>query len=69
MSTMTESDKSGQDEGRGDPADVIMARSQAQMAEIAARHSATPHDGKPVVLGLTDVAVAYSGAWRSATST
>ena len=62
MSTMTESDKSGQDEGRGDPADVIMARSQAQMAEIAARHSASPHDGKPVVLGLTDVAVSYSGA-------
>jgi phosphate transport system ATP-binding protein len=62
MSTMTESDKSGQDEGRGDPADVIMARSQAQMAEIAARHSASPHDGKPVVLGLTDVAVSYSGS-------
>jgi phosphate transport system ATP-binding protein len=59
---MTESDKSEQDEGRGDPADVIMARSQAQMAEIAARHGTNPQDGKDVVLGLTDVAVSYSGA-------
>jgi phosphate transport system ATP-binding protein len=62
MSTMTESDKSEQDEGRGDPADVIMARSQAQMAEIAARHGTNPQDGKDVVLGLTDVAVSYSGS-------
>jgi phosphate transport system ATP-binding protein len=63
MSTMTESDKSEQQGGAGgDPADVIMARSQAQMAEIAARHSTNPQDGKDVVLSLTDVAVAYSGA-------
>jgi phosphate transport system ATP-binding protein len=62
MSTMTESNKSENDESRGDPADVIMARSQAQMADIAARHGSTPHEGKPVVLGLTDVAVAYSGS-------
>jgi phosphate transport system ATP-binding protein len=39
-----------------------MARSQAQMAEIAARHGTNPQDGKDVVLGLTDVAVSYSGA-------
>jgi phosphate transport system ATP-binding protein len=62
MSTMTESDKGEQDESRGDSADVIMARSQAQMAEIAARHGTSPQDGKEVVFGLTDVAVAYSGA-------
>jgi phosphate transport system ATP-binding protein len=62
MSTMTESDKSEQDESRGDSADVIMARSQAQMAEIAARHGTSPQDGKEVVFSLTDVAVAYSGA-------
>jgi phosphate transport system ATP-binding protein len=62
MSTMTESERNESDESRGDPADVIMARSQAQMADIAARHGSTPHEGKPVVLGLTDVAVSYSGA-------
>jgi phosphate transport system ATP-binding protein len=62
MSTMTESNKSENDESSGDPADVIMARSQAQMADIAARHGSTPHEGKPVVLGLTDVAVSYSGS-------
>jgi phosphate transport system ATP-binding protein len=62
MSTMTESDKSERDESRGDSADVIMARSQAQMAEIAARHGTSPQDGKEVVFSLTDVAVAYSGA-------
>jgi phosphate transport system ATP-binding protein len=62
MSTMTESERNESDETRGDPADVIMARSQAQMAEIAARHGTSPQDGKEVVFSLTDVAVAYSGA-------
>jgi phosphate transport system ATP-binding protein len=59
---MTESDSSGERETTGgDTADVALARSQAQMAELAARHGASPQEGKPVVLGLTDVAVSYSG--------
>ena len=49
-------------DGEGDPADVIMARSQAQMAEIASRHGTHPQEGRPVVFGLEDVAVAYSGS-------
>jgi phosphate transport system ATP-binding protein len=57
--TMTESDKS--DQGPGDPADVVLAKSQAQMAEIASRHGTNPQEGKEVVLGLRDVSVAYSG--------
>jgi len=62
MRTMTESEQSGQDESGAERADIVLARSQAQMADIAAKHSATPTEGKPVVLGLRDVAVAYSGA-------
>jgi phosphate transport system ATP-binding protein len=59
---MTESDSSGDREATGgDTADVALARSQAQMAELAAKHGASPQEGKPVVLGLTDVAVSYSG--------
>jgi phosphate transport system ATP-binding protein len=59
---MTESDSSGERKTTGgDTADVALARSQAQMAELAARHGASPQEGKPVVLGLTDVAVSYSG--------
>jgi phosphate transport system ATP-binding protein len=62
MHTMTESDSSGDREATGgDTADVALARSQAQMAELAAKHGASPQEGKPVVLGLTDVAVSYSG--------
>jgi phosphate transport system ATP-binding protein len=62
MRTMTESDPgSERGESAGEPTDVVMARSQAQMAEIAAKHGEHPQAGKPVVLGLTDVAVAYSG--------
>jgi phosphate transport system ATP-binding protein len=62
MRTMSESEKSGQDESGAERADIVLARSQAQMADIAAKHSATPTEGKPVVLGLKDVAVAYSGS-------
>src|SRR6478672_10159105 len=62
MSTMTESDRSDPTDGAADSADVIMARSQAQMADIASKHGSSPQEGKPVVLGLRDVSVAYSGA-------
>jgi phosphate transport system ATP-binding protein len=48
-------------EAAGDPADVIMARSQAQMAELAAKHGSSPQEGKAMVLELENVAVAYSG--------
>jgi phosphate transport system ATP-binding protein len=62
MHTMTESDSSGERDATGaETADVALARSQAQMAEIASRHGTSPQEGKPVVLGLTDVAVSYSG--------
>ena len=46
----------------GETADVALARSQAQMAEIAAKHGSSPQEGKPVVFGLNDVAVSYSGS-------
>jgi phosphate transport system ATP-binding protein len=52
-------------EGRGqagDTADVALARSQAQMAEIAAKHDSSPQEGKPVVLAIEDVSVSYSGS-------
>jgi phosphate transport system ATP-binding protein len=63
MRTMTESDSSSErNESDRESTDVVMARSQAQMAEIAAKHGSAPQAGKPVVLGLTDVAVSYSGS-------
>ena len=59
---MTESDSSSERDTTGaESADVVLARSQAQMAEIAAQHGASPQEGKPVVLGLENVAVSYSG--------
>src|SRR3954452_20375077 len=62
MRTMTESNNGSERETTGgETVDVALARSQAQMAELAAKHGASPQEGKPVVLGLTDVAVSYSG--------
>jgi len=62
MHSMTESESSSErDAAGGETADVALARSQAQMAELAAQHGANPQEGKPVVLGLEDVAVSYSG--------
>jgi phosphate transport system ATP-binding protein len=62
MHSMTESESSSErDAAGGETADVALARSQAQMAELAAQHGASPQEGKPVVLGLEDVAVSYSG--------
>ena len=47
MQTMTESDRSGERETTGgDAADIALARSQAQMAELAARHGANPAGGQ-----------------------
>ena len=60
--TMTESDQNERDESGGESTDVVMARSQAKLAEIAAKHDVTPEEGKPVVLAMEEVAVAYSGA-------
>src|SRR6185312_14109437 len=62
MHSMTESEsRSERDTAGGESADVVLARSQAQMAELAAQHGANPEEGKAVVLGLEDVAVSYSG--------
>jgi phosphate transport system ATP-binding protein len=38
-----------------------MARSQAQLAEMAAARGSTPEEGHPVVLDVEDVTVAYGG--------
>jgi phosphate transport system ATP-binding protein len=62
MHTMTESGSTDREGSGTDSADVIMARSQAQMAELAAKHGSSPQEGKPVVLELEDVAVSYSGS-------
>jgi phosphate transport system ATP-binding protein len=62
MHSMTESEsRSERDAAGGETADVALARSQAQMAELAAQHGAAPQEGKPIVLGLENVAVSYSG--------
>jgi phosphate transport system ATP-binding protein len=62
MRTMTESNSRDERDATGEEtADVALARSQAQMAELASRHGSSPQEGKPVVLGLSDVAVSYSG--------
>jgi phosphate transport system ATP-binding protein len=61
IDTMTESEKDKRGDG-GDGADVALARSQAQMAELASKHGANPQEGKPVVLSLENVSVSYSGA-------
>ena len=64
MQTMTESENDEQGGGAGQTpgADIALARSQAQMAELAAKHGANPQEGKAVVLSLEDVSVSYSGA-------
>jgi phosphate transport system ATP-binding protein len=62
MRTMTESDSRDERDATGEEtADVALARSQAQMAELASQHGSSPPEGKPVVLGLSEVAVSYSG--------
>jgi phosphate transport system ATP-binding protein len=61
MTDPSRTDPGGRDQP-GETADVALARSQAQMAEIASKHGSAPQEGKPVVLGLTDVAVSYSGS-------
>jgi phosphate transport system ATP-binding protein len=64
MQTMTEpeNDEQGERADESGGADVALARSQAQMAELAAKHGANPQEGKDVVLSLEDVSVSYSGA-------
>jgi phosphate transport system ATP-binding protein len=64
MQTMTESenDEQGERGAQSGGADIALARSQAQMAELAAKHGANPQEGKAVVLSLEDVSVSYSGA-------
>jgi phosphate transport system ATP-binding protein len=64
MQTMTEpeNDEQGERADESGGADVALARSQAQMAELAAKHGANPQEGKAVVLSLDDVSVSYSGA-------
>ena len=59
MQTMTESENDEQSRGADQSAgaDVALARSQAQMAELAAKHGANPQEGKAVVLSLEDVSV------------
>jgi phosphate transport system ATP-binding protein len=49
-------------DNKSEAPDVALARSQAQMAEIAARHGAHPQEGKRVVFSVEDVAVSYSGS-------
>ena len=61
MTDPNRTDPEGRDQA-GDTADVALARSQAQMAEIAAKHGSSPQEGKPVVLGIEDVSVSYSGS-------
>jgi len=63
MQTMTEPENDEQGEGTDQSAgaDIALARSQAQMAELAAKHGAHPQEGKAVVLSLENVSVSYSG--------
>src|SRR4051795_11180513 len=62
MRAMTESYNGSERETTGgETVDVALARSQAQMAELASKHGTSPQEGTPVVLGLTDVAGSYSG--------
>jgi phosphate transport system ATP-binding protein len=60
MTDPNSTDPEGREQAGG-TADVALARSQAQMAEIAAKHGSTPQEGRPVVLGIKDLAVSYSG--------
>jgi phosphate transport system ATP-binding protein len=56
------SDHEGQAPAPGqESTDVVMARSQAQLAEMAAARGSAPEEGRPVVLDVEDVSVAYGG--------
>ena len=70
MHTMTESENDERGDQADEPggADVALARSQAQMAEIASKHGAKPQEGKEVVLSLEDVSVVRTPA-RSPSAT
>jgi phosphate transport system ATP-binding protein len=61
MRTVTEPNSRHERDDTGETADVALARSQAQMAELASKHGASPQEGKQVVLGLHDVGVSYGG--------
>ena len=41
--------------------DVVMARSQAQLAEMASARGSNPEEGLPVVLDVENLSVAYNG--------
>jgi phosphate transport system ATP-binding protein len=62
MTDPNASDPEGQAPPPGqDSTDVVMARSQAQLAELAAARGSAPEEGRPVVLDVEDVSVAYAG--------
>jgi phosphate transport system ATP-binding protein len=62
MTDSNASDHEGQAPAPGqESADVVMARSQAQLAEMAAARGSAPEEGHPVVLDVEDVSVAYGG--------
>ncbi len=62
MTDPNASDHEGQAPTPGkDSADVVMARSQAHLAEMAAARGSAPEEGLPVVLEVENVSVAYNG--------
>jgi phosphate transport system ATP-binding protein len=59
--TIDDPAKSSRRGGQSDTDDVVLARSQAKLAQMAAAHGDNPQQGREVVFNLADVSVAYSG--------
>ncbi|HUZ85058.1 MAG TPA: phosphate ABC transporter ATP-binding protein PstB [Gaiellales bacterium] len=58
---MSEPESSAEQHTTGNQADVVLARSQARLAELAGIQAGNPTDDREVVFALEDVRVSYNG--------
>src|SRR5579862_2582322 len=61
VASVSDPDSSAAEQPAAGGADVVLARSQAKLAELAGDHAARPTAGREVVFDIHDVSVAYSG--------
>jgi len=61
VSSVSEPESSAEQHTTGNQADVVLARSQARLAELAGIQAGNPTDDREVVFALEDVRVSYNG--------